>query len=55
MLGTSDELVWYLPSPVDADEAAAPTIADLTPEYAEYAARTPGNRVPGFAWFVSIS
>ena len=31
LLGTSDELVWYLPSPVDADETAAPTIADLTP------------------------
>lgn len=31
LLGTSDELVWYLPSPVDADEAAAPTIAELTP------------------------
>ncbi|GAA4367805.1 DUF4350 domain-containing protein [Agromyces bauzanensis] len=31
LLGASDELVWYLPSPTDADEAAAPTIADLTP------------------------
>ncbi|WP_448003887.1 DUF4350 domain-containing protein [Agromyces bauzanensis] len=31
LLGASDDLVWYLPSPTDADEAAAPTIADLTP------------------------
>lgn len=31
LLGASAELVWYLPSPADADEAAAPTIAELTP------------------------
>ncbi|WP_448809389.1 DUF4350 domain-containing protein [Agromyces bauzanensis] len=31
LLGASDELAWYLPSPADADEAAAPTLADLTP------------------------
>jgi Domain of unknown function (DUF4350) len=31
LLGASDELVWYLPGPGDADSAAAPTLADLTP------------------------
>lgn len=31
LLGASDELVWYLPGPADADSAAAPTLADLTP------------------------
>ncbi|WP_136710080.1 DUF4350 domain-containing protein [Agromyces sp. H66] len=31
LLGASAELVWYLPSPTDADEAAAPTIGELTP------------------------
>ena len=31
LLGASDELVWYLPGPADADSAAAPTLAELTP------------------------
>ena len=31
LLGASDELVWYLPGPADADADAAPTIAELTP------------------------
>lgn len=31
LLGASEDLAWYLPSPADADEAAAPTLADLTP------------------------
>jgi hypothetical protein len=31
LLGASDELVWYLPGPGDADAAAAPTLAELTP------------------------
>lgn len=31
LLGASDELVWYLPSPADADAASAPTLAELTP------------------------
>lgn len=32
VLGQSDTLVWYVPSPSDADErTAAPTLADLTP------------------------
>ena len=31
LLGASDELVWYLPGPGDADSAAAPTLAELTP------------------------
>lgn len=31
LLGASDDLVWYLPGPGDADSAAAPTLAELTP------------------------
>ena len=31
LLGASDELVWYLPGPADADAAEAPTLAELTP------------------------
>lgn len=31
LLGASDELVWYLPGPADADSGAAPTLAELTP------------------------
>ena len=31
LLGASDELVWYLPGPGDADAAEAPTLAELTP------------------------
>jgi hypothetical protein len=31
LLGASDELVWYLPGPGDADSTAAPTLAELTP------------------------
>lgn len=31
LLGASDELVWYLPGPGDADSAAAPNLAELTP------------------------
>ena len=31
LAGASDELVWYLPGPADADADAAPTLADLTP------------------------
>ncbi|MGR0320211.1 DUF4350 domain-containing protein [Agromyces sp. ZXT2-3] len=31
LLGTRDELVWYLPGPGDADAADAPTLAELTP------------------------
>jgi hypothetical protein len=31
LLGASDEVVWYLPGPGDADSTAAPTLADLTP------------------------
>ena len=31
LTGASDELVWYLPGPGDADAAEAPTIAELTP------------------------
>jgi len=31
LLGESDELVWYLPGPGDADAAEAPTLAELTP------------------------
>lgn len=31
LLGASDELVWYLPGPGDADSAAAPSLAELTP------------------------
>ena len=31
LLGASDELVWYLPGPADADAGSAPTIAELTP------------------------
>lgn len=33
-LGRSDTLVWYMPSPADADRAAdAPTLTDLTPPW----------------------
>jgi hypothetical protein len=31
LLGASDDLVWYLPGPGDADAAEAPTLAELTP------------------------
>lgn len=31
LLGASDELVWYLPGPADADPADAPSLAELTP------------------------
>jgi Domain of unknown function (DUF4350) len=31
LTGASDELVWYLPGPGDADAEAAPTLGDLTP------------------------
>jgi hypothetical protein len=31
LAGASDDLVWYLPGPGDADTATAPTIAELTP------------------------
>jgi hypothetical protein len=31
LLGTSDELVWYLPGPADADAATAPTLDELMP------------------------
>ena len=31
LAGASDELVWYLPGPGDAEAGAAPTLADLTP------------------------
>ncbi|KRE26067.1 DUF4350 domain-containing protein [Agromyces sp. Soil535] len=31
LLGASDELVWYLPGPGDADGAGAPGLAELTP------------------------
>ena len=31
LAGATDELVWYLPGPADADAEAAPTLADLTP------------------------
>ena len=31
LLGASDDLVWYLPGPGDADAAQAPTLAELTP------------------------
>ncbi len=31
LAGASDELVWYLPGPGDADAEAAPTLGDLTP------------------------
>lgn len=31
LTGASDELVWYLPGPGDADPTAAPTIGELTP------------------------
>ena len=31
LTGASDELVWYLPGPGDADAADAPTLAELTP------------------------
>ena len=31
LAGASDELVWYLPGPADAEAEAAPTLADLTP------------------------
>jgi Domain of unknown function (DUF4350) len=31
LLGASDELVWYLPGPGDADGAEAPSLAELTP------------------------
>lgn len=31
LTGASDELVWYLPGPGDADAAEAPTIGELTP------------------------
>ncbi len=34
VLGQTDTLVWYLPSPADADRAAdAPTLGDLTPPW----------------------
>ncbi|MCD2444018.1 DUF4350 domain-containing protein [Agromyces sp. SYSU K20354] len=31
LAGASDDLVWYLPGPGDADAEAAPTLGDLTP------------------------
>ncbi|GAA4060910.1 DUF4350 domain-containing protein [Agromyces indicus] len=31
LLGTTDELAWYLPGPADADVAAAPTLQELIP------------------------
>ncbi len=31
LLGASDDLVWYLPGPGDADATEAPTLAELTP------------------------
>jgi hypothetical protein len=31
LLGASDDLVWYLPGPGDADAAEAPTLPELTP------------------------
>ena len=31
LLGATDEVVWYLPGPTDADAASAPTLGDLTP------------------------
>lgn len=31
LLGASEELVWYLPGPADADATTAPTLAELTP------------------------
>ncbi|MFC9917661.1 DUF4350 domain-containing protein [Agromyces binzhouensis] len=31
LLGERDEVAWYLPGPGDADAAAAPTLAELTP------------------------